>query len=144
MSIQSIRANDDSPIKTMSLSDLADHVRGDIPTEHEMSLILQRAANLAEEAKMPALALLFNVLSEEPSEIAAMWHTHVLGLGGKLHADTDGPALCRVVSVALGQFADDEGPIMHAECCCDDPECEHRGLGTFTPADPGEPAKEKS
>ena len=101
---ESIRANEDLPIKAMSLADLAECVKADISTEREMSLILQRAADLAEEVRMPALAMLFDVLSEEPSEIAAMWHSHVLGLAEKLHADTDGPALCRLVSLALAQF----------------------------------------
>lgn len=141
MSIQLIRENEPDPIKTMSLADLAERVKRDIPNEHTMSVILQRVAVLANDAKMPALAMLFDVLSEEPAEVASGWAPHVCGLAEKLHADTDGPALCRVVSLALAQFEESDDPIMHDVCCCDELECEHRGLGLYTPADPGEPAR---
>lgn len=116
MSIQLIRENEPNHIKSMSLADLAERVKEDIPNEHTMSVILQRAADLAEEAKMPALAMIFDVLSEEPAEVASAWAPHIRGLAEKMHADTDGPALCRVVALALAQFEDNDEPIMHPNC----------------------------
>lgn len=95
------------PIAEMTVPDLLAFVGSEIESEMVLGNVLYRAAVIAQDT-MPALEMLFCVLSEEPSEIAAEWTEELDNLATRLHVDTDGPTLCRIVSRALAQFANDE------------------------------------
>lgn len=74
-----------------------------IETEHELSGLLCRAADLAQDLN-PALALLFRVLAEEPSEVAAYRANDVAELAIGLRQDLIESRLVNAVSAALQQF----------------------------------------
>ena len=74
--------------------------------ERGMVRLLNDAATIA-DACDPALALLCRVLADCPLEVAAAWTPNVDALAQRLHPDTDAPALCRAVAVALAAHAEE-------------------------------------
>lgn len=88
----------------MNASELFAASEARLETEHDLERLLIRASEIAEPFN-PALAMLFRVLADEPSEIAASRSEDIGVLSGNLHLDTDGPTLANAVSNALAQFA---------------------------------------
>lgn len=95
-----------SDYSTMTVAQLLAAAEDHLECEDDLQGVLQRAAVLAQDSN-PALAMLFRVLSEEPSDVAATRAAEMADLVHALHVDTDGPALANIASAALAQFADE-------------------------------------
>jgi len=100
-------------IATMDLRHLLAYVSTDIEHDANLNAVLARCSQLSEA--MPALALILRILIDEPTEIAAERSGDLAILAERLHADSDGPTICRIASRALAQFAieDQDDPAQH-------------------------------
>lgn len=93
-------------IDRMSVAELEVRVEQPVKSERELAAIFQRLAHFAREANDYALGLCFNMLAEDPPEVAAAWRAHLRRLAKRVTQATT-PELCAIAAEALAFWVEE-------------------------------------